>query len=302
MSDFGASVRHAADAAYTPLPPIAAGELENRFLGDWLVYGGRAGWSGLPEPDAARPAAATLIAVPLARPREPTRLTLPHNALRIERAGGDAVVTGYRDMAGLSISYVSLGARPRIASTALLPRRFESEGRSHAFNAWVRRDGSGLIGLPTTLREYRAGRGWSDSESSDLSFVAIGPDKALTERRRARPRAARGTNAGYRCDVSCVDWYGNSRPIFTGGRIFALMGTDLVEGGLRGGRIGEFGRLDLTGPSGAPRAATAGRGPRANALYGPCPPRPFHRARRHGRFPAAPHRAPLSGGATVHRP
>ena len=175
---------------------------------------------------------------------------LPHNALRIERAGGDAVVTGYRDMAGLSISYVSLGARPRIASTALLPGRFESEGRSHAFNAWVRSDGSGLIGLPTTLREYRAGRGWSDSESSDLSFIAIGPGKALTGAGELGlgPREA---NPSYHCAVSCVDWYGNSRPIFTGGRIFALMGTDLVEGGFRNGRIGELGRLDLTGPSGA---------------------------------------------------
>ena len=29
------------------------------------------------------------------------------------------------------------------------------------------------------------------------------------------------------------------------------MGTDLVEGRVSGGRIGEIGRLDLTGPSGA---------------------------------------------------
>ncbi len=256
LSDFGASVRHAADAAYTAVPPIAAGELENRFLGDWLVYGGRSGWTGVPEPGAARPARSTLIAVPLARPEAPARLDLPHNALRIERAGSDAVVTGYRDMAGLSISYVSLGTRPRIASTTLLPDRFESEGRSHAFSAWIRRDGSGLIGLPTSLREWRAGRGWSDSESSELSFIAIGPDKALAGAGELA-LGPRGNDPAYRCEVSCVDWYGNSRPIFTGGRIFALMGTDLVEGGLSGGRIGELGRLDLTGPAGA----TMRRGP-----------------------------------------
>jgi hypothetical protein len=45
-----------------------------------------------------------------------------------------------------------------------------------------------------------------------------------------------------------VDWYGNSRAIFTGGRIFALMGTELVEGRMAAGRIGELGRLDLTAP------------------------------------------------------
>jgi hypothetical protein len=57
--------------------------------------------------------------------------------------------------------------------------------------------------------------------------------------------------SGYSCAVSCVDWYGNSRAIFTGGRIFALMGTELVEGRLSSGRIGELGRLDLTAPAGA---------------------------------------------------
>jgi beta propeller domain-containing protein len=261
LSDFGNSVRHAAAGAYTPLPPIAAGELENRFLGDWLVYGGRAGSFGLPARPSGERSLTTLIAVPLDRPRAPTRLALPHNVLRIERAGGDAVVTGYRDMAGLSISYVGLGGRPRIASTALLPGRFESEGRSHAFSAWVRRDGSGLIGLPTSLREYRAGRGWSDSESSELSFIAIGADKAMASAGELA-LGPRGNNPGYRCEVSCVDWYGNSRPIFTGGRIFALMGTDLVEGGMRGGRIGELGRVELTGPTGA-IARREGRAPPA---------------------------------------
>ena len=32
------------------------------------------------------------------------------------------------------------------------------------------------------------------------------------------------------CQVSCVDWYGNARPIFIGGRVYALMGYELVEG------------------------------------------------------------------------
>jgi hypothetical protein len=51
---------------------------------------------------------------------------------------------------------------------------------------------------------------------------------------------------GYQCEVSCVDWYGNSRPIFTGGRIFGLMGTELVEGQETGNGVVELQRLDLT--------------------------------------------------------
>ncbi|NNC71802.1 MAG: hypothetical protein HKN78_02895 [Sphingomonadaceae bacterium] len=46
------------------------------------------------------------------------------------------------------------------------------------------------------------------------------------------------------CEASCVDWYGNARPIFLGNRIFALMGYELVEGRMRSGRISEMGRLN----------------------------------------------------------
>jgi hypothetical protein len=43
-----------------------------------------------------------------------------------------------------------------------------------------------------------------------------------------------------------VDWYGNARPIFLGGRVFALLGYELVEGTIRGARLEEIGRADFT--------------------------------------------------------
>lgn len=247
LTSFGPRLRQVARRAYTPLPPIEGGQLENRFVGDWLVYGGRSEWDSS-APDVRRaPLASTVFTVPLARPSGVTRVNVPHNAVRIERAGRDAVVTGYRDEKGLSLSYLSLGSTPRRAATTTLPGRFESEGRSHAFNAWVRGDGGGLMGIPTTERVWRSGRGWSDSESSELSFIAIASSKTLDH---AGELALKGRQParGYACKVSCVDWYGNSRPIFTGGRIFALMGTELVEGSMTRGRIGEVARVDLTGP------------------------------------------------------
>lgn len=246
LSVFAGRVARAGDGAYADVPSIAGGQIENRFIGHWLVYGGRSIESGLGEAGGTM-ADSSLFAVPLGHPRDVTRLVIPHNAIRIERAGGDAVVTGYRDSGGLSLSYVSLGGRrPAVADTERLDRRFESEGRSHAFNAWVRPDGSGMIGLPTSGDRGRGERGWSDSQSSELSFVAISPDKRLHAAGELAPRP-RGEASAYRCLVSCIDWYGNSRPVFTGGRIFALMGTDLVEGQMARGRIGEVGRLDLTG-------------------------------------------------------
>lgn len=247
LAAFGTAVRHVADRAYTPVPSIAGDTmLENRFIGDWLVYGGRSNRSGLDREDriARRPSGSILWAVPLTRPDEPLRVALPHNAIRIERAANDAVVTGYGSGEGLSLSYVTLVPRPRLAATTFLDGRYESEGRSHAFGAWIREDRSGLIGIPTARRS-RAGRSWSNSESSELSYVAVAPDRSLAPAGQLSP-ALRRPGTGYRCVVSCVDWYGNSRPIFTGGRVFALMGTDLVEGRLANGRMTEIGRVDLT--------------------------------------------------------
>jgi len=47
------------------------------------------------------------------------------------------------------------------------------------------------------------------------------------------------------CKASCVDWYGNARPIFMGDRIFALMGYEIVEGTMAGGRITEERRVSF---------------------------------------------------------
>ena len=54
----------------------------------------------------------------------------------------------------------------------------------------------------------------------------------------------------YTCEVSCIDWYGNSRPFFIGNRVFALMGAELVEAKLEAGRVIELRRVNLTGKVG----------------------------------------------------
>ena len=81
----------------------------------------------------------------------------------------------------------------------------------------------------------------------ELSFAALG---AL----QARP----GVAADDGCKASCIDWYGNARPIFLGDRVFALLGYEIVEGALSGRgaaeRIGERRRISF-----APGAASNGR-------------------------------------------
>ena len=45
------------------------------------------------------------------------------------------------------------------------------------------------------------------------------------------------------CRASCVDWYGNSRPLFIRGRMFALLGYEIVEGNVADGRMNETRRI-----------------------------------------------------------
>jgi hypothetical protein len=47
------------------------------------------------------------------------------------------------------------------------------------------------------------------------------------------------------CKASCVDWYGNARPIFLRGRILALLGYELVEGSADGGEMREVRRASF---------------------------------------------------------
>jgi len=58
------------------------------------------------------------------------------------------------------------------------------------------------------------------------------------------------------CRASCVDWYGNARPLFMRGRIIALLGYELVEGQLEGDRVSELRRVNFA-PNSFKSAAAA---------------------------------------------
>ena len=49
-----------------------------------------------------------------------------------------------------------------------------------------------------------------------------------------------------KCRASCVDWYGNARPLFLRGRVFALLGYEIVEGTLNDGRMKELRRVNYS--------------------------------------------------------
>jgi len=252
-------------SAYTPLPSTGSNWTVDRFTDRYLVYGGLNQYRrGLPEIDPddyatdpeglararARIAILPAYVVPIDRPQGVRPIAVRHTVIRAEQVGSDIVLTGYRDGGGLVVSLIDLDGAPRLASQTRLDGRYESEGRSHAFNSLVERDGSGLMGLPTVPRVEESGRYWWRSRASDLSYLEFDADGGVSPlgelaRRFEYSDDGEGGVPGYSCEVSCVDWYGNSRPIFTDGRIFGLSGTELIEGRVERGRIREVQRLNI---------------------------------------------------------
>lgn len=248
---FSTRFREAASDRYTALPGAESGTgLENRFTGTHLVYG----WSVVENGDApwwdetARKPA-HLMMVPLDDPTNTSSLTLTHSLLRLETIDTGLIATGYVHREGLRVSHLTTTDGLQRAATTLLPGRLETEGRSHAFNFTRRADGTALLGLPTELEPGPAFRYWWRSTASELSFLSLDDETGFTALGTLEPLSDDAAeHPDYECEVSCIDWYGNSRPIFTQGRIFALLSTEIVEGGLSGDRIKPVRRVDLTAP------------------------------------------------------
>jgi hypothetical protein len=241
---------------FVPVPAVDGGGIENRFLANHVVYGSRDRYSRRPPRDdeaRERALANALTVVPLGNPRAPQRVALGHSLIRLEKLGTDAVIAnGYADESGLRVSYVALGGEDSAAairSSALLPLRYESEGRSHAFNATMTWEGDGMLGVPTVTRVERSNGYWWYSDVSDLSFLGFDRSGILADGGQiiATPEDEVETAEGYDCEVSCIDWYGNARPIFLAGKVYGLMATELVEAEVVGGKVAERRRVDLTG-------------------------------------------------------
>jgi hypothetical protein len=266
LERLGSTLAEVPDSAFTPLPSVDSRFIVSRFTDTHLVFGGLSQFRRGPrrfrnyDDEYARRARAEprqpAYALAVDRPSAVQPLDVRHSVIRAERVADDVVLTGYRDREGLLVSLIALGGSIGIASQLQLPGRFESEGRSHAFNSLVGPDGSGLLGLPTVGRISDSGREYWRSRASDLSFLRLGRGRTLSplgelERRfdyvekRSDGEPDEDGVPGYECEVSCVDWYGNSRPIFTDGRIFALMGTEIVEGRVAGDDILEVQRLNI---------------------------------------------------------
>lgn len=236
----------AAREHYRRLPGAGHWRLQNRHVGEWLLWGsGERAW-----------------ALRTASNQEPVELNPGHAVERIEALGAHALLAGNQGDE-LRFSALRLGRTAALVGGYARPGARQGETRTHGFFYRPQGADEGLLGLPILGAEQTArtgldsrGRGAASVvflRQRDLQFTGLGELAA----RREGPQ-----DDG--CKASCVDWYGNARPIFIGSRIFALMGYELVEGALEDGsrtwgrpaehaptQINERRRIDFT-----PYAAT----------------------------------------------
>jgi hypothetical protein len=219
-------------SSYRQLPKPSGYTFQNRFVGDYLLYGTGSGW-GYPQKTMQ-----TNLYVVRSAGGSPRQLSLRHGVDRIEQLGSDALIVG-TDGNDLRFTAVRLGRSPEVADEYVRKDASQGELRSQGF--FYKPDGpdSGMLGLPIS----RAGRaGYRHLIEGSAAILFLRNDSLhFQEMGELGSGPERTMNDG--CRASCVDWYGNARPLFVRGRYIALLGYELIEGTMEAGQIHEMRRV-----------------------------------------------------------
>jgi hypothetical protein len=233
LASFGDGRNDIDESRYRRLPVPQGPMFENRFVGDHLLYGTGNGW-GWSRVDSA------VLHVVRWKGGSVTRISLPHGVDRIEPMGANAVVIG-TDGKNLHFDGVRLRGTPALAQHYLLENAAQGELRSHGFFYKPGARGVGTLGLPIRaegspgyVHLFRGSAGILFLRDDGSTFSSLG----VLGAEEGQPRDDA-------CKASCVDWYGNARPIFIRDRMFALLGYELVEGDYGNGRVTEIGRVSF---------------------------------------------------------
>ncbi|MEQ1645153.1 MAG: beta-propeller domain-containing protein, partial [Pyrinomonadaceae bacterium] len=234
LDAFNDGSESASRESYRNLPNVEGYTMQNRFVGDHILYGAGNGWGRQKNVDGAN-----LYAVNW-KEGGTSSLYLDHSVDRIEQMGNDAVVVGTNGQ-DLYFSPIELSRMPQVKQSYIRKNASQGELRSHGF--FYKPDGkdSGLLGLPIA-REGRPGYKHLMEDSAAVLFIRNN-DMNLSQ---IGELEAKNTSTADNCKASCVDWYGNARPIFLRGRVFALLGYEIVEGRLDDARMREVRRVNYS--------------------------------------------------------
>lgn len=249
LSHFSARNINSPLDAFTNLPNLPGPYGTHvRFSADHAVIASRETWRNRPTAAREDNRGSLAMSFPVVAPAQLSLARLEFSVARLETLGETFFATGYSDTQGLRLAQLDPRDGVRVTHTGFLKDRIESEGRSHAFNLTRLDDETLLLGLPTIGRgDETRPRWWWYQDNSDVSFMQLNSDNGFFYAGNLSSDPE-NVHPDYDCDVSCIDWYGNSRPVFTFGRIFALSGTEIIEGELLDGHIRELRRINLTAP------------------------------------------------------
>lgn len=228
LADFGDGSRPAARERYLLLPDFA-GMHYNRFAGGWALYGNRLFDSYLASTGLFTQAQASELGVGAVRwgRDAPAWMPLRLGVEAIEPLGAAAALIVGTDGRQQEIAVVGVGESPRVIGRAPRGGIGFYEGRTWGVVAH-RADGaeSGLIGVPIGFNPRRFA--WRATAAAFFRYDGSGL-RPLGE------LALRGEPAGDREVV----------PILAQGRIFAVLGEELVEVAEENGALREVRRIRL---------------------------------------------------------
>jgi len=220
---------------YERLPSSHGFVRTNRFIGDFLLY--------IDTTESFDELETHVFVKNLNSQIGPERLRINHTVDRIEPVGDLGVLIGDDDSSRLGVTAIRPGISSQLGQTSWLSRASEADRRSHAFN-FQRDNAMDVIAFPVTYvpegEKHEDYRTW-DAKSVHMTYLGLTPDLAF---QKLGELVSRSSDEEDNCEVSCTDWYGDSRPFFDGGRFYALLGYELIEGYLSGARLFESGRAD----------------------------------------------------------
>ncbi|MBU1177969.1 beta-propeller domain-containing protein, partial [Patescibacteria group bacterium] len=163
---------------YTALPKTDGYTLQNRFVGDYLLYGAGSNWY---QDDTAKN---KLYAKKFASSDKTQTVELPHSVDRIDIIGDGAIVVGstanstgssYNTDYDLKFSSIELERSLSVQSTYTIPSATQGELRSHGFSYKAQNDGTGIVGLP--IRKQGQSYEHLFNESAEVLFLKVDANK-----------------------------------------------------------------------------------------------------------------------------
>ena len=221
LSSFSDGSEDAQASDYRPLEEGEGLGATSRFVGPYVIAVVR----DLSKPEASRYVVAMHRDDGLRFP-----LTVPHAIHRIDTIDGDAVLVGPDGDQGLRMTGVAFSPEPAISSTLDLPSMPDFEHYTEALLYRKDEDDSGLLGLPIFAGTIGH---WHEL-----------PPRMVFVSRQRHSLALSGTIDG---EIAPDQSWDHVQTFFVDDRVFALMGSELVEGRQAGSGVEVVRRVELGG-------------------------------------------------------